>query len=565
MKGIKFIIPVAFLLICALLVIGCNSKTSTTTTTTSAKTTTTSTSAPASSTTTSTSTSATTTKPIVTTTTTAAPTSAVQTGGILRLAFTADAASLGLPSSMQGTPDQISCRPVIEPLFRLGNDGSIVPWLAESLKADPVAKTYTITLKKGIMFHDGTPFNAAAVKWNLETFKATPAGGGTYAYMTNVDVIDEYTARLNLTQWDNTLISNMALSPPGYIISPTAYQKNGADWCKVNPVGTGPFTFVSWQRDVKKVFKKNDNYWIKGQPYLDGVEIYVIADPTTEAASLLKGDIDIIVSSTIQNAVSLQSQGFNLSKCPLGGGLRSMVGDSAHPDSPFAKLQVRQAISYAIDVPAIASSVWKGFMPVTNQFALPGTVYYSKDVVGYPYNPAKAKQLLAEAGYGSGLKTTLYVNNDQNQINQYTAVQGYFADVGINAQLQVMDSGKYVAMQMTDGWSNGIYCLGSLLPADPLAISASMFSATATSVVGKNIAKFSDLDKVIADSTSATDDATKAKNMQQMQVLINDKYCLFTPTIINVDLAPKNKKVHGDGVDDKPFGLWTPESAWISK
>ena len=118
---------------------------------------------------------------------------------------------------------------------------------------------------------------------------------------------------------------------------------------------------------------------------------------------------------------------------------------------------------------------------------------------------------------------------------------------------------------MTDGWSNGIYCLGSLLPADPLAISASMFGGQATSIVGKNKSKFSGLDKAIADATAATDDATKAKNMQQMQVLISDKYCLFTPTIINVDLAPKNKKVHNDGVDDTPFGMWTPESAWISK
>ena len=277
--------------------------------------------------------SSTTTPATKTTATTAKTTSqAPVTGGTLRISMNADATSLGYPPTMQGTPDQLSARPCIESLFRLDNTGNTVPYLVDSVKEDPAAKTYTFTLKKGITFHDGTPFDAAAVQWNMMNFKSTPSGGATFAKITSVDVVDEYTARINLSSWDNTLLINL-VSPPGYMISPAAFQKNGADWCKNNPVGTGPFKFVSWTRDVSKIFEKNTNYWQPGKPYLDKIIISIIADATVEVASLLKGENDILAIANVKNASDAAAQGFTVSKCPVGGGLRTMVGDSAHADS----------------------------------------------------------------------------------------------------------------------------------------------------------------------------------------------------------------------------------------
>jgi peptide/nickel transport system substrate-binding protein len=510
-----------------------------------------------------------TTSPVGVTTTAAATTVAPTKGGTLRLSMGADATSLGYPPTMQGTPDQLSARPAVESLFRQDDKGNIVPWLVESYTQDAAAKTYTFKLRKGIKFHDGSDFNAAVVQWNIMNFKSTPAGSGTYGKLSSVDIVDDSTVRLNLSVWDNTMLSNMSSAPPGYIISKAAFDAHGganggADWCRNNPVGTGPFTFVSWTRDVQKVWVKNNNYWIPGQPYLDRIEINVIADPTVQAASILKGDIDVMCSASITNADSLSKQGYVVYKCPVGGGLRTMVGDSGHADSPFSKLQVRQAMTHAVNAQPIIDSVWKGYVPASNQFAMPGTWSYNTNLVGYPYNPAKAKQLLADAGYPSGFKTTMYVLNDQNQINTYTAIQAQLLAVGIDAQLQVLDSGKYVDMQQNSGWSNAIYCLGILVPADPLGMMTS-FLSTITGPYKTTWLHNDTIDKAINDAFAAPDFATKQKLTWETQKVINETYCMWTPVLVNIDLSVKTKKVHGDGIDTTPFGLWTPESAYLDK
>jgi peptide/nickel transport system substrate-binding protein len=508
-----------------------------------------------------------TTTPAATTQTTSKPatttTPAKVTGGTLRISMSLDANSLGYPPTMQGTPDQLSARPCIESLFRMDNNGNTIPYLVDTVKEDPAAKTFTFTLKKGITFHDGTPFNAAAVQWNMMNFKSTASGSATFAKLASIDVVDEYTARLNFSSWDNTLLTNL-VSPPGYMISPTAFQKNGADWCRNNPVGTGPFKFVSWTRDVSKVFEKYPNYWQAGKPYLDKIIITIIADPTVEEASALKGENDILSIATVKNASNLAAQGFIVSKCPVGGGLRTLIGDSGHADSPFANLKVRQAVSYAIDPQPIIDSVWKGMMPKTNQFATPGTWAYNPNVVGYPYNTVKAKQYLADAGYPTGFKTTLYCLNDPYQVSCYTAVQGYLQAVGIDAQLQVLDSGKWVDMQQNTGWNNALYGQGILVAADPLS-NFQFLTSSSTSATAKTTLKNAELDKTFADASAATDFATKKDLTWKLQVLVHDTYCVWNPILVNVGISVKTKKVHDDGISDMAFGLWSPENAWLEK
>jgi ABC-type transport system substrate-binding protein len=519
---------------------------------------------------TATTTPATTTKPTTTTQTSAAATTATPVkGGTLRLSMGADATSLGYPPTMQGTPDQLSARPAIESLFRQDNTGNLVPWLVDTYSQDATAKTYTLKLKKNIKFQDGSDFNATVAAWNIMNFKSTPAGSSTYGKLTSVDVIDDSTIRMNLSTWDNTMLDNMASAPPGYIISKAAFDAHGganggADWCRNNPVGTGPFTFVSWTRDVSKVFTKNTNYWIPGEPYLDGVVINVIADPTVQAASVLKGDIDVMCSASITNATSLGTQGYVVYKCPAGGGVRAIVPDSGHADSIYSNLKVRQAVSYAINRQPVIDSVWKGLVPATNQFAIPGTWSYNTNMTGYPYNPDKAKQLLADAGYASGFKTVMYVLNDQNQINTYTAIQAQLQTVGINADLQVLDSGKYVDMQQNIGWSNALYCLGILAPADPLGIMAA-FLSNVTGPYKTTLLHNADIDNAINNAAAAPDFATKQSLTWAAQTALTETYDIWTPVLVNVDLSVKTKKVHGDGIDTTPFGLWTPESAYLDK
>ena len=135
---------------------------------------------------------------------------------------------------------------------------------------DSSGKVITLTLRRGVKFHDGTDFNAEAAKWNLDQAISTKQFGSVL--IDSVDVVDPYTIRINLKQRDNTLLGMLGFSYIGMMISPTAFKTKGEDWVIANPVGTGPFRFASWQKDVKIAFRKFEGYWQKGKPYLDGIE-----------------------------------------------------------------------------------------------------------------------------------------------------------------------------------------------------------------------------------------------------------------------------------------------------
>ncbi len=141
----------------------------------------------------------------------------------------------------------------------------------------------TFTLRKGVKFHDGTDFNAEAVKFNLEAKKAAKMSGTED--WSSIDILDDYTVRINLLQYVNTALARFT-AIYGAMVSPTAFKKNGIDWARWNPVGTGPFQFVGFERDVSAKYKRFEGYWQKGKPYLDGVEYLYIKDPMTQSATM---------------------------------------------------------------------------------------------------------------------------------------------------------------------------------------------------------------------------------------------------------------------------------------
>jgi len=204
------------------------------------------------------------------------------------------------------------------------------------------------------------------------------------------------------------MLSNLTMVA-GCAVSPTAFDKNGEDWCRNHPVGTGPFEFVSWERDKVLKYKKFNNYWMTGKPYLDGLEYYVIADNTTRQMSLRRGEIDVAHNLDLQDIKGLEKDGFVITRLLEGGNACStgLVPDSANPKSPFADIRVRQATAYAIDQEGLVAGVLMGEGAVSNQYTFKGQWGYNPDVVGYPYNPDKAKKLLADAGYPMASKPIL--------------------------------------------------------------------------------------------------------------------------------------------------------------
>ena len=262
-----------------------------------------------------------------------------QYGGILRtLSVTGPAAPIGWPAEAVGASTP-SGKPAIETLVREDNSGRVNPWLAESWQFAPDGKSITFKLVKGVKFHDGSDFNAQAVKFNLDAVMAAKKAG-TLLWISS-EVVDDYTVRLNLKQFQNSILSLLAVSTLP-VVSPTAYNTKGIDWVRWNPVGTGPFKFVSFSRDVSLKFTRFDGYWKKGMPYLDGNEVFYIQDPLTRSAAFQSGYGQVINSADVKTAYDLAAKGFEVVNRVSGYSV--LLPDSTHPDSPLSNQKVRQAI-----------------------------------------------------------------------------------------------------------------------------------------------------------------------------------------------------------------------------
>jgi ABC-type transport system substrate-binding protein len=387
-------------------------------------------------------------------TTTAAPAPGTpKKGGTLNVMIdSVPPTAIGWPAELIGdasTAPQLC----LEPLLREGPKGQIYPWLAESYKVADDLKSITFTLRKGVKFHDGSDFNAEVAKWNLENqiaAKRTP-------YWSSVDVIDDYTVRVNFNQWLNTNVRVFADGQSSMMVSKASFDKNGLDWMRQNPVGTGPFKFVSFSRDVGFKTTRFENYWGKDAqgtqlPYLDAVNILFVSDPTTQNAVVQSGGADMAIFEPGKRAADFKSLGMELRYDLVTS--YSLTPDTANADSPLANQKVREATEYAINKEAIAKALSYGYWGAPYQIPAPATIAYNPNfTLGRKYDPVKAKDLLAEAGYANGLNITiicipLSLNKDVD-----TAIQADLKKVGINATLEFPEAAKWQSYNTT-GWKN---------------------------------------------------------------------------------------------------------------
>lgn len=491
-----------------------------------------------------------------------------QHGGTLRIGYYVDAFNPGYPPDIRQSQDYLLGRPAIESLGRFDKTGMLQPWLATGWQTDARAKTMTLTLRKGVKFHDGTDFNATACKWNLDRFRN--AGREEVKSVASIDIIDDYTVRLNLSIWDNTIV-NAVCYFGGPMISPAAFQTYGKDWCASHPIGTGPFQFVSWEKEVAMKYKKFDGYWQKGKPYLDAIEFRIITDSRTALFAFKAGEIDLIAALETSYIPELEKAGnYTVIKFKEGMGstLYGVIGDSIHPDSPFSDLRVRQAVGYAIDTQAIADILFHGTAILTNQWTVPSNWAYNPNIKGYPYNPTKAKELLTAAGYSKGFKITLYGNNSTPFMNIMTAIQAYLAKVGIDAQIEAESTAAWMTRIMVAAnpgyWKNGLNILLARPDSDvvlqmPRAISANaLFNA-------KSIIHPDKVEKLLIEARSALDFQTKKTKTHELQQAVFDEYVIFTPLFVTGPAIVKYPKVHDDSMPALINTEWTPENTWIEK
>lgn len=475
-----------------------------------------------------------------------------QYGGTLRVVDTPPGSPFGVPWEIIGV-SIVAAIPALEPLVRVDRAGEVYPCLAESWEVATDKKSVTLRLRKDVKFHDGTDFNAEAVRFNLQS--EMDAKIGATATWTSLEVLDTYTIKINLKEYDNRLFVNLA-STAATIISPTALQKNGLEKARWHPVGTGPFEFVSYERGVAAKYKKFAGYWDKGKPYLDAVEIRFISDPQTIKAALLAGEVDVFGENGGELVAELKSKG--LQAFSADNGIIMLLPDSANSDSPFADKRVREAVSYAIDREAIVKARGFGTWSPAYQPAFPETSAYLKDYQGPKYDPAKAKELLAQAGHPNGFKTKIIGMPGGPDRDALVAVQRFLSDVGIQAELEFPEMSRYREYQ-TKGWRG--------LLSQPWGFFANFNSTIGFYFWGAEVftslARPSNLEALYNESRATT--MPEAEKVQRINRLLLDDQ-----TIIPVYMHTRDYVARQNVHDTKhmrwmTWPWWTPGEAWLSK
>jgi len=368
--------------------------------------------------------------------------------------------SIGLDPSLEIDGESFKvCDNIYETLVTYEEESTVVkPLLAKSWDVSADQLVWVFHLRTGVRFHDGTPFDAEAMLFSLgrQYFEDHPnhqVQGGAYKYwrdmgmdetVADMEARDDSTFAIRLRRPNATFLATLGMNFCA-AISPAAVRKYGSDFFK-NPVGTGPFRFVEWRKDERIVLSRNDDYW-GPPPQLKQLIFKPISDASVRFLELLTGSIDALdnISPEFIDDIKMNSELQLLTQPGMNVGYLAMNMDRP----PFDNRLVRLAVNHAIDKQSLVDNLYTG-MAVPAKNPLPPFMWsYNDDIEPSPFDPARARELLVEAGYGDGFDTELWAMPDPRpympqpgKIAQ--AIQANLAEVGIHADIVQWEWGTYL-------------------------------------------------------------------------------------------------------------------------
>jgi len=390
--------------------------------------------------------------------------------GELVIALPNDPTSLYMPRTADRTSSNASW-PMYDSLIFMDDNGELVPALAESWEINEEGTVYTFTLRQGVTFHNGEEFNADAV---VATWEFGSDDTNDFASQYNgviVEKVDDFTVTID-TEVPNPvflfqLADSWAIVPPAYI------AEVGIDEFANNPVGTGPFRFVERIPGDRIVYEANPDYWQAGKPGVANVTFRIIPDVATRVAAIQTGEVDIVNRLTVDDAAILQgASSVDVITYPndrvyyvgfknMGNGL----------DTPIIDPLVRQAFNYAVNREGIIAGIFGGEAVPIAGFTVSSNLGYDEMVTPFPYDPDRAVELLAEAGYADGFEISMGCPTDAyTNINTVClAIQRDLAAIGIEVALEFRTTNSYwgeanygaVGPMYVDSWSSAV---GEALP-----------------------------------------------------------------------------------------------------
>jgi peptide/nickel transport system substrate-binding protein len=374
-------------------------------------------------------------------------------GGVLRIAGEVGFDSLD-PHSVRVGWQINAMQNVYSGLIRPGPDLLPQPDLAiKWAYSDP--KTLEFTLRQGAKFHNGREVVADDVKYSLERIR-DPKVASSYATnlgsIDTVEAADKYRVVIHLKSPDSALLNNLSMAAMA-IVPKEVVDQNGD--LKSTMVGSGPFMYKDWIPGQKLTLVKNPDYFIPGQPLLDGLEFTSLPDETARLNALRSGQVDYIEPAPTKDITATKD---DQTLVVTGGPNVSFVGVTFNTaKKPYDDVRVRQAMSYGIDRQVVIDKVFDGFAkPLLGPPLIP-PFWAGNSETYYSYDPNKAKQLLAEAGYPNGFKATLLTDNQSYQPPLSVVLQSEWKKIGIDVQLDSVDSAVSSAR-----WSKGDYEMWAL-------------------------------------------------------------------------------------------------------
>lgn len=369
----------------------------------------------------------------------------------LVVGYEADATSLD-PGQVTDINTMQVLTQMYDPLVKTDSKGKIVADLAKSWNMSQDGLTYTFTLRNGVEFSNGDPLTAADVAYTFERmldknnpgyqYGPYPFGAFYFGSVKSVVAVSTSEVKFTLSSPNGAMLDDLS-TPTAFIVDKKVALAQGKNFASVGG-GTGPFVLKTWQKGVDLKLVDNANYW-GNKPALKEVDFTPIVQQEQRAQNLQSGSVQMVINPQPNSLSSLQSSGF---KVDMAAGPHIWWIGLNMSEKPFNNQLVRQALNYAIDRNGMIKGLLYGTGLPADQPLSPGQLGYNPNVNHYDYNPTKAKQLLAQAGYPTGFTTTLLVPTSgsgmQSPIEMGTAIQGYLQAVGVTVKVQELDWGSFL-------------------------------------------------------------------------------------------------------------------------
>lgn len=358
---------------------------------------------------------------------------AVAEKNVLKIGTGVDVVSLD-PHKYKTTPDLVVDNLIFENLVAYDHNLNVVPVLATSWERIDDLR-WKFKLRKGAKFHDGTPFNAQAAKINLDRVRVAPRGMNYFGMIESVGIEDDYTILIKTKERFAPFLRNLCI-PIGGMISPKAIETHGEDIAH-HPVGTGHFKFKEWRPKERLVLERNDVYWGE-KAKLEKVIFVPIPEEGTRAMAFESGEIDVI-SDALPHRIPKYKADPKINVI-TGPATRNVWIGFNVGDKMLSNVKLRQAIAHGINRDKIVEYVLEG-LAINAQAFIPEIVMKSKKKFNFDYDPKKAKDLLNEAGYPTGVEMSIWTPEGRylkdRQIAE--AVQAQLSQIGIKVNVRVME------------------------------------------------------------------------------------------------------------------------------